>query len=106
MPPKRIMFIRRAEKPGVVDNVLSQEGTVLVCWEHKRIPGLVALLVGAPCSAGLTRRPFRCGLDVRSRRRELVLFPDTATPASERQRRKDCVNGEFNIAQMMTGASI
>jgi hypothetical protein len=31
-----------------MDEVLSQEGTVLVSWEHKRIPKLVAMLPGAP----------------------------------------------------------
>jgi broad specificity phosphatase PhoE len=32
----------------LISKVLSLEGTVLVCWEHKRIPDLAALLPAAP----------------------------------------------------------
>jgi broad specificity phosphatase PhoE len=32
----------------LMDQVLSLEDTVLVCWEHKHIPELAALLSGAP----------------------------------------------------------
>jgi hypothetical protein len=32
----------------LIHDVLTQEGTILVCWEHKRIPDLAALLPGAP----------------------------------------------------------
>lgn len=33
---------------GLMDEVLKSTATVLVAWEHKRIPGLVALLPNAP----------------------------------------------------------
>jgi hypothetical protein len=33
---------------GLMDDVLKCTATVLVAWEHKRIPGLVALFPNAP----------------------------------------------------------
>src|SRR6202034_341889 len=38
----------RDDLQPLMDEVLSQEGTVLVSWEHKGIPTLVAMLPGAP----------------------------------------------------------
>jgi broad specificity phosphatase PhoE len=32
----------------LVDDVMSRNGTVLVAWEHKRLPGLIDLLPDAP----------------------------------------------------------
>lgn len=32
----------------LIDDVLTRDGAILVCWEHKRIPALIALLPDAP----------------------------------------------------------
>lgn len=90
-PVDFITSYEKADHDGLTQDLLGREGVVLVAWEHKQIPALVACLPGSPATPGNwpdDRFDMCWILDSTangwsfSQKPQLLLANDTSTPIS------------------------